>query len=111
LLGKNFRFVNKSGILLGFGKNPICALNKFALFSLIPFMKNYLCQKCRLLIVSNEAPSSLHCPSGRFHKWTYLGQVGDLAFHCTKCKTLVKSRLVPVILNCPEGGFHTWEKI
>ncbi len=74
-------------------------------------IKNYQCKKCRTALQSDKKPNSLNCPSGNFHQWTDLGEVGPINYQCKKCRLLIKSKSLPSSLNCPSGNFHQWTKL
>jgi len=74
-------------------------------------LNNYQCKKCRTFLQSDKTPNSLNCPSGHFHQWTNLGEVGNTNYQCKKCGLLIKSKRLPSSLNCPSGHFHQWSKL
>ena len=74
-------------------------------------MKNYQCKKCATLLQSGKQPNNAGCPSGSFHQWSNLGDVGSTNYQCKKCAVLVQVNRQPSGAGCPEGSFHQWSRL
>ena len=74
-------------------------------------MKNYQCNKCGIVVQTNDMPSSHGCPTGSFHSWTSLGAVGGKNYQCRECGTVVQTNDMPSSHGCPMGSFHSWTSL
>jgi predicted nucleic acid-binding Zn-ribbon protein len=71
----------------------------------------FQCTKCETLIKKDSSPNSSGCPSGHFHDWKKLAEIGDTNYQCKKCGTTIQAKASPSSSGCPSGHFHDWKKL
>lgn len=71
----------------------------------------YHCKNCNIKIEAEKQPTTLNCSSATFHRWTDLGEVGNLAYSCKNCGTTIYTTKQPTTLNCSRATFHRWTKL
>ena len=78
-------------------------------------MINYECQRCRVVIQSENAPNQWGGCAGDGignHAWNALSKVGGINFVCKKCKVILRCDKVPALgFSCSAGGTHEWRTV
>jgi len=74
-------------------------------------MNWYQCKKCGAAIKKESSPNSSGCPSGSYHSWQNLGEVGQNNYQCKKCGLVVQTKSTPSSSGCPSSSYHSWTKL
>jgi uncharacterized protein YgiM (DUF1202 family) len=71
----------------------------------------YHCKNCNTKIETQKKPTVTNCPNAPYHKWTDLGEAGNLAYNCKHCRTTVYTKRIPSVNYCSQSSYHKWTKL
>jgi hypothetical protein len=73
--------------------------------------KWYNCMYCRTVVKKETMPDDSGCTVKAQHRWTELGEVGNIFYECKKCGIIIKTLDEPSEEGCSETTAHLWMKL